>query len=81
MSYGVDCIKRARLKIRATRKDFFGNVRSTYVKQARSNAWGNARFKPGYAKKLAATYPFRKELERQFSNCFHSTYFLSNGTT
>jgi len=73
-------IRKSRLKIRARRWNFFGNVRSLYVKQYRGNVWGNARFKLNYAKKLSIYHDFRKDLERSFGATSTPQYLLELGS-
>jgi len=72
-------IRKSRVKIRPRRWDFFGRVRSLYVKQFRSNIWANARFKKNYAKKLSVYFDFEKDLERGFSRGHRPTYLFDVG--
>ncbi len=72
-------IKEQLQKIRARRRNFGGNLRSLTIKQYRGNIWNSARFKKGYAKKLATTFNYRKQLERGLSFANRAN-FLMDGT-
>jgi ribosomal protein S4 len=72
-------IRRSRLKIRAKRRDFFGNIRSLYVKQYRGNYRGNASYRHNYAKKLAIYYDYKKDLERVFGETGTPQFLLERG--